>query len=94
MIQPALLDAMVGTELFVVVSVCGILTAAWIYRDAKRRGSDQAVLWGACVGFLFLFYALPGVVGLFVYLALRDTLGESTGDATDARVSPEAKESD
>lgn len=63
-----------GVEIFVVVTVLGLLAAAWTYRDASRRGVDNALLWALAIGFLFLLYGVPGAAAFIVYLALRSKL--------------------
>lgn len=60
-----------GTLLFIVVTVGGILAAVWVYFDARAREIDNPVLWAAVVAFLFLLYAVPGLIALIVYLFLR-----------------------
>lgn len=60
-----------GDTLFVVVTVAGIVAAAGVYVDARRRGREHAAIWAAVVGFLFLLYAVPGVAALVIYVMLR-----------------------
>lgn len=68
-----------GTELFVLVTTIGILAAVGVYVDGRRHGVSNAALWAASVGFLFLFYALPGFAALIVYFAIRGS--RTDGDA-------------
>lgn len=76
MVVPSAPEFVGGLELFFLVTTVGVISAIWVYRDARRRGVPHAMLWAACVGFLFLFYALPGVAALIVYVGLRDTIVE------------------
>lgn len=68
-----------GTELFVLVTTIGVLAAVGVYVDARRQEVGNAALWAASVGFLFLFYALPGFAALIVYFAIRGS--RTDGDA-------------
>lgn len=65
------LEFISGVELFAIVTVAGILAAAGVYIDGRRRGLENPAIWAATVGFLFLLYAVPGVAALVVYLLLR-----------------------
>ena len=77
-----LLDPAAGTGLFVVVTIAGLLAAAWVYRDASRRGISNPGIWAVAIGFLFLLYALPGLAALVVYVMIRSTLSDPDRDGT------------
>lgn len=71
-----------GVELLVLLLVLLLvfgLVGRWIYRDAKRRGSDWAWQWGVGIGLLFLAGLVPGLLGVIIYLLVRPALPEETG---------------
>lgn len=72
-----------GTELFVAVTLSGILAAIWVYRDARRRNAESPGLWAAGVGFLFLFYVVGGIAALGIYIAMRNQLGDTDDTTSD-----------
>jgi 4-amino-4-deoxy-L-arabinose transferase-like glycosyltransferase len=47
------------------------LVGRWIYRDAKRRGSEWAWQWGVGIALLFLAGLVPGLLGVVIYLLVR-----------------------
>ncbi|RJS98450.1 hypothetical protein [Halococcus sp. IIIV-5B] len=60
-----------GPEVLVILLVLVVvfgLVGRWVYRDAKKQGSEWAWQWGVGVGVLFLFGFVPGLFGLVVYL--------------------------
>lgn len=69
-----------GTVLFSIISLMAILSMVWVYRDASRRGIKNAGIWAISIGFLFIFYAAPGIAALVIYLLLRSTLEEEATD--------------
>lgn len=59
------LAAMGGCAIFVlIVLAINIFILIWVYRDAKARGMDNAVLW-------LVIVLLTGLVGLIIYLVVR-----------------------
>ncbi len=63
-----------GMELLVVLLVLLLvfgLVGRWIYRDAKRRGSEWAWQWGVGISLLFLAGLVPGLLGVVIYLLVR-----------------------
>ncbi|OYR39032.1 hypothetical protein DJ82_11395 [Halorubrum sp. Ib24] len=70
-----------GPELLILLVVLLVvfgLVGRWVYRDAKSRGSDWAWQWGVGIGLLFLFGLVPGLLGLLIYVTVRDEVGEPT----------------
>lgn len=65
------LEFITGGQLFVVVTVAAVIAGIWVYWDARRRGVRNPGIWAAAVAFLFLFYVLPGVGALIVYVVMR-----------------------
>lgn len=60
-----------GPEVLVVLLVLVVvfgLVGRWVYRDAKKQGSEWAWQWGVGVAVLFLVGFVPGLLGLVVYL--------------------------
>jgi cytochrome bd-type quinol oxidase subunit 2 len=47
-----------------VALVVWILIVVWVYRDAKARGMDNAVLW-------LVIVLITGLLGLIIYLVIR-----------------------
>lgn len=71
-----------ATELLIVLVVFlipAVLVARWVYRDAKRRGSDWAWQWAVGLVFLFLAGLVPGLLGVIVYLLVRQEMPGSQG---------------
>lgn len=59
------LAAMGGCAIFVLIALAiNIFILIWVYRDAKARGMDNAVLWLVIVLF-------TGLLGLIIYLVVR-----------------------
>jgi hypothetical protein len=72
-----------GPELLILVVVVLVvfgLVGRWVYRDAKSRGMDWAWQWGVGVGLLFLFGLVPGLLGVLIYVSVRDEV-DDTADA-------------
>lgn len=68
-------------ELLIVASILVVafgLVGRWVYRDAKSRGSEWAWQWGVGVGVLLLFGLVPGLLGIVIYLLMRDEHGGTT----------------
>ncbi|ESS06560.1 MAG: hypothetical protein A07HB70_01281 [uncultured archaeon A07HB70] len=58
---------------FLVVSVVVSAGAAyWVYRDATRRGRDDATLWAVATLGGFLVAGVGGIAVLVVYLLVRE----------------------
>lgn len=57
---------------FLVVTAAWLYAAYWVYNDARRRGSDNAAIWGVGV-------FLIGFLGLLLYLVVRDEVGGPSG---------------
>ena len=74
MTSPVTVDAATGTVIFAVVSVLAVLAMVAVYLDASRRNVAHPLLLSVSIGFLFVFYALPGVAACIVYLLLREDL--------------------
>ncbi|MFP4632335.1 MAG: hypothetical protein ACLFMT_02730 [Halobacteriales archaeon] len=55
----------------VVLAVAALL-GYWVYKDASGRGKDNALLWGLGVGVLTLLTLIGGLIGVGVYIYLRD----------------------
>jgi hypothetical protein len=62
------------TELGIIVSLIALFAAAGVvvYRDAKQRGNDRALLWGLGVPLLGLFGGVPGILVIVGYYLTRD----------------------
>lgn len=67
-----------GIDLFMIliililVLIIPFYLAYWIYKDATKRGNDEAVLWALAAGLLTLFTFIGGFVVLTVYILQRD----------------------
>jgi hypothetical protein len=64
-----------GPELLIVLLLALIIVVfvgRWVYRDAKARGSKWAWQWSVGISVLFFFGLVPGLLGLVIYLFLRD----------------------
>ena len=55
----------------VLLGVVPALAAAWVYRDAKRKGSDYALNWAISVFLLGTLQFIPIFVGLGLYTSVR-----------------------
>ena len=68
-------ELLVVFALLVVLTVVGVGAAAlagyWVYRDATRRGRDDATLWAVATVGGFLVGVVGGVAVLVVYLVVR-----------------------
>jgi hypothetical protein len=62
----------VGLVLFVLGVAIAAGAAYWVYRDATRRGRDDATLWTVGVVLGFLAGGVGGVAVLVVYLLVRE----------------------
>lgn len=51
-----------------------VAVAAWIYRDAKRRGSDRALVW-------FLATLVFTILPVLLYMYLHRDVGPAVGPA-------------
>jgi hypothetical protein len=67
-----------GPEL-AIIGIIGLLLlvvpfvlAYWVYRDAERRGEDNAALWAVVVGGLTFLTFFGGFLALAVYIWDRD----------------------
>jgi hypothetical protein len=63
-----------GPEILIilVIIVIPILVGNWVYRDSKARGSKRAWQWGVGIAVLLFLGLVPGLVGLVLYLVVRD----------------------
>lgn len=77
--EPPALPWVDGSLLLISVTIAGIVAATWVYYDARTRGIDNPVLWAAVIAFLFLLYAVPGIVALVIYILMR---GEKAANGT------------
>lgn len=62
---------LIGLILLIVSVVVAAGTAYWVYRDATRRGRDDATLWAIGTLLGFLVAGVGGVAVLVVYLLVR-----------------------
>jgi hypothetical protein len=67
-----------GPEL-IIIAVIGLLLlvvpfvlAYWVYKDASKRGNDNAALWALAVGGLTFLTLFGGLLALAVYIWDRD----------------------
>ena len=70
-----------GAELSIILVILFIvfgLVGRWVYRDAKSRGNEWAWQWGVGIAFLFLAGLVPGLLGLLIYVSVREERAEST----------------
>lgn len=64
-----------GPELLIILIIFlipGVLVGRWIYRDARKRGNEWAWQWGVGIAFLFLAGLVPGLLGVIIYLLIRE----------------------
>ena len=64
-----------GPELLIVLLVLLVVPLAlayWVYRDATNRGESRALAWSAVIFGLSLFWLVPGLLGVAIYLGTRD----------------------
>lgn len=73
-LEAALFGIPMGPELVVIalVLVLPISATYWVYSDATARGRDDAGLWAALVGVLWLFTFFGGILALVVYVTKRE----------------------
>jgi hypothetical protein len=69
---PELLIVLLFLGLLVVSAVVAAGASYWVYRDATRRGRDDATLWAVGTLLGFLVAGVGGVAVLVVYLLVRD----------------------
>ena len=67
-----------GPELLILLLIFALLVvlpfvlAYWTYKDAERRGDDNAALWALAVGGLTVTTLVGGFVALAVYIWQRE----------------------
>ena len=57
--------------LLIIFVIPGVLVGRWIYRDARKRGSNWAWQWAVGIVFLFVAGLVPGLLGVIIYLLVR-----------------------
>jgi hypothetical protein len=62
------IGALFGFLIVIAVFALWVYASYWTYTDAKRRGSTHAFAWGLGV-------FLIGLLGLILYLVVRDDMG-------------------
>lgn len=67
-----LIVVLLGLFFFVVSVAVSVGAAYWVYRDATRRGRDDATLWAVGTLAGFLFAGVGGIAVLIVYLLVRE----------------------
>jgi hypothetical protein len=60
-----------GFFLFIIYLIIVLFVSLWIRGDAVKRGSQHPTLWGLTVAVLLLFYIIPGLIAILVYLYAR-----------------------
>jgi predicted branched-subunit amino acid permease len=60
-----------GFFLFIIYLIIVLFVSLWIRSDAVNRGSQHPTLWGLAVAVLSLFYIIPGVIAILLYLYAR-----------------------
>lgn len=71
-LQLPLLGEPVVIAIIVLWLIIAGLVGRWVYRDAKHRGSDLAWQWGVGIAVLFAAGLVPCLLGLILYVLLRD----------------------
>lgn len=54
-----------------VLVIAGVL-AYWVYKDATKRGRDNALFWALAIAVLTLLTSVGGLVGFEIYIYTRD----------------------
>ncbi len=63
-----------GFDLFLgglLALILAVVLGYWVYKDATKRGNDNAMLWALVVGILTLLTIVGGLIGLLVYVWQR-----------------------
>lgn len=55
----------------IVLVIAGVL-AYWVYKDATKRGRDNALLWALAIAVLTLLTLVGGLIGFGIYLYSRN----------------------
>jgi hypothetical protein len=73
----------IDPEIKTIITIFGIfLIGAWVYLDAIKRDSKWPWLWALCIVILLHFSLAAGIVGLLIYLYLRDEKQEQEQEIT------------
>jgi hypothetical protein len=58
-----------------VTLLLAVVVGGWVYSDAKARESESPWAWAIGIGLLFLLGLIPGLIGITLYLLVRDDRG-------------------
>lgn len=73
MLFPFLIFSIISISFFIWIYI-----AYWVYKDAQKRGEDNATIW-------LLIVLVAGIVGLIVWLMIRPPIGGRKKEESDRR---------
>ena len=69
---PGAVELIIVFVIFLIGLAILIGASYWVYSDAKKRGNDNALIWGLGTGFGFFLGLFPGILVVVIYFVTRD----------------------
>ena len=70
--MPGAPELLIVLLVFVVGLAILVGASYFVYSDAKKRGNDNAVIWGLGTAFGFFLGLFPGILVVVIYFVTRD----------------------
>ncbi|MFC7028237.1 hypothetical protein ACFQH8_13750 [Halomicroarcula sp. GCM10025710] len=69
---PGAAELVIVLFIFLIGLVLLVGASHWVYSDAKKRGNDNALIWGLGTAFGFFLGLFPGLLVVGIYFVTRD----------------------
>ncbi|MFC7250687.1 hypothetical protein ACFQJ5_12665 [Halomicroarcula sp. GCM10025324] len=69
---PGAAELVIVLFIFLIGLVLLVGASYWVYSDAKKRGNDNALIWGLGTAFGFFLGLFPGLLVVGIYFVTRD----------------------
>ena len=68
---PGAAELVIVLFIFLIGLVLLVGASYWVYSDAKKRGNDNALIWGLGTAFGFFLGLFPGLLVVGIYFVTR-----------------------
>ena len=69
---PGAVELIIVFVIFLIGLAILIGASYWVYSDAKKRGNDNALIWGLGTAFGFFLGLFPGLLVVGIYFVTRN----------------------